>query len=86
MQFMVEIKFAQAPTDEMIALIPAEIARGKELDATGSRLALYLAADLSTAWQIYQAESLAAVQEMIDSFPLTPFVTAMITPLQSAAT
>ena len=85
MQFLVEIKFNQALTDEMIALLPAETARGKELDAAGSRLALYLAADMSAAWQVYQAESLAEVQEMVDSFPLTRFITATIIPLQPAA-
>jgi muconolactone delta-isomerase len=86
MQFLVESKFSQALTDEMLALIPAETARGKELDAEGSRLALYLAADLSAGWQIYQADSLAAVQEMVDSFPLTRFVTTTIIPLQSLGT
>ena len=85
MRFLVETKFSQALTDEMVALIPAEIARGEELDAAGSRLALYLAEDLSAAWQVYQAETLAEVQEMVDSFPLTRFVTSIITPLQTAA-
>jgi muconolactone delta-isomerase len=70
-------------TDEMLALLPAETARGKELDAAGSHLALYLAADLSTAWQVYQAEALAEVQEMVASFPLSRFVTSTIIPLQA---
>ena len=61
MQFLVETKFTHALTDEMMALIPAESARGKELDAAGSRLALYIAADFSAAWQVYQADSLAEV-------------------------
>ncbi|MEO7909920.1 MAG: muconolactone Delta-isomerase family protein [Roseiflexaceae bacterium] len=86
MQFLVEIKSIQSLTDEMMALIPAETTRGNELDAAGSRLALYIAADFSAAWQVYQAESLAEVQEMIDSFPLTRFVTPTITPLQAATT
>jgi muconolactone delta-isomerase len=85
MQFLVETKMTQALTDEMIGLIPAETARGKELDAAGSRLALYLAADLSAGWQIYQAGSLAEVQAMVDSFPLTRFVTTTIIPLQTPA-
>jgi muconolactone delta-isomerase len=85
MQFMVEMKYTQALTEEMLALIPAESARGRELDVAGSRLALYLAADLSAAWQIYQADTLAEVQEMIDSFPLSRFVSATITPLQAAS-
>jgi muconolactone delta-isomerase len=86
LQFLVETKMTQALTDEMIALLPAETARGKELDAAGSRLALYLAADSSAAWQVYQADSVAEVQEMLDSFPLTRFVTSTITPLQTIAT
>jgi muconolactone delta-isomerase len=85
MQFLVESRFTHAPTDEMLALIPAETARGKELDAAGSRIALYIAADLSAGWQVYQADSLAEVQAMVDSFPLTRFVTTTITPLQTAS-
>jgi len=45
---------------------------------------LYIAADFFAAWQVDQADSLAEVQEIVDSFPLTRFVTT-ITPLQPAA-
>jgi muconolactone delta-isomerase len=85
MRFLVETKFTQAPTDEILALIPAEIARGKALDAEEIRLMLYVAADRSGAWQVFQADSPADVQHVIESFPLHPFVTATITPLAEAA-
>jgi muconolactone delta-isomerase len=45
---------------------------------------LYIAADFFAAWQVYQADSLAEIQEIVDSFPLTRFVTTTITPLQPA--
>ena len=86
MQFLVEIRSMLVMTDEIMALIPAESARGKELDAAGKRLALYIAADQSVVWQVYEADSLAEVQEILDSFPLTRFVTPTITPLQPIAT
>jgi muconolactone delta-isomerase len=84
MQFLVESRFTHVPTDEMLALIPAETARGKKLDAAGIRIALYIAADLSAGWQVYQADSLVEVQAILDSFPLSRFVTTTITPLQPA--
>ena len=42
MKYLVTSKFNQAPSDAMLALIPAEIARGRELDAQGIRLKLYV--------------------------------------------
>jgi muconolactone delta-isomerase len=84
MRFLVETRFKQALTDELMALIPAETARGKELDAQGIRLALYVAADLSAAWQVLQADSVADVQKVMETFPLHPFSIDTITPLMEA--
>jgi muconolactone delta-isomerase len=81
MRYLVTSKFNQVPTDSIMALIPAEIARGKELDAQGIRLKLYVAADQSAAWQIYQGNTQADVQAAIESLPLHPFVVTTITPL-----
>lgn len=85
MRFLVETRFSQAPTNEMLALIPAESARGKQLDEQGIREHLYLSADLSRAWQIYRGESVAAVQTILDTFPLAPFVNTTIIPLADDA-
>ena len=81
MKYLVETKFKGAPTPELLALIPAETARGKELDAQGVRLKLYIAADQSAAWQIFQGKSLAEVQDVVNSFPLAPYVMSTITAL-----
>ena len=81
MRFLVESSFNQSPTNEILALIPAETARGLELDQQGIRKALYLAADQSRAWQVLVAESQAAVQAVMESFPLFPYLNVTITPL-----
>jgi muconolactone delta-isomerase len=81
MRFLVETTFKQAPTEEVLALIPAEVEHGKILDAQGVREQLYVAADMSGAWQIYQSESLAAVRALVETFPLSPYLKATITPL-----
>jgi muconolactone delta-isomerase len=85
MRYLVTSKLNQPPTDSIIALIPAEIARGKELDAQGIRLKLYVAADQSRAWQVYQGDTEADVRKAVESLPLHPFVTTTITPLAEDA-
>lgn len=79
MRFMVESSLKQAPTPEVLALIPAETARGKELDAQGIRVKLYVAADQSRVWQLFQSESQAAVQAALASLPLHSYVNTTIT-------
>lgn len=81
MRFLVESAFKQTPTQEILALIPAEIARGNELDAQGIRLKLYVAADQSRAWQVYQSDSQTAVQAAVESLPLHPYLNVTITAL-----
>lgn len=49
MRFIVESALAVAPTPEIMALLPAESARGVELDEAGIRDALYVSADVSRA-------------------------------------
>ena len=85
MKYLVTSKLNQAPTDSILALIPAEIARGKELDAQGIRLKLYVAADQSSAWQVYQGATEADIRKAIESLPLHPFVATTITPLAEDA-
>lgn len=81
MRFLVESAFTQAPTPELLALIPAEIEHGMKLDAAGVREGLFVAADNSRAWQVLRAGSLNEAQEISNSFPLAPFVAVTITPL-----
>jgi muconolactone delta-isomerase len=86
MRFLVEGSFNQAPTPEILALIPAETAYGLTLDAQGVRELLLLAADNSRAWQVLRAETPAALQAIIDSFPLAQYMACTITPLAEPPT
>ena len=81
MTFLVESQFTAVPTADILALIPAETARGAALDAEGVRLYLFVAADQSRAWQVYRADSLAELQQILATFPLHQYVTTTITPL-----
>jgi muconolactone delta-isomerase len=81
MRFFVENTFKQAPTPEVLALIPAEIARGKELDAQGIREKLYVAADQSRAWQVFVAETEEEVRAALETLPLHSYANVVITPL-----
>jgi muconolactone delta-isomerase len=80
-KFMVEGMLRGAHTAETLALIPAEVARGEELDRQGVRTGLYLASDLSRAWQIYELPSAEAVERVLATFPLHPHLDQTITPL-----
>jgi muconolactone delta-isomerase len=82
MKFMVEGTFKEAPTPEMMGLIPAEIARGRALQSEGVRVAIYVAADLSKSWQVFDTASEAALQDALATLPLTPYVSYRITPLE----
>lgn len=81
MRFFVEHSFKQAPTPEILALIPAEIARGKELDAQGIREKLYVSADMSRAWQVFICDTEEEVRTALESFPLHQYSNVVITPL-----
>jgi muconolactone delta-isomerase len=84
MRFLVETTFSQAPTPDILALIPAEVERGLALDAQGIREQLYIAADQSRAWQIYRGETIESVREIVATFPLYLFLNVTITPLAGA--
>lgn len=81
MRFIVESHFTGAPTPEILALIPSETARGLELEAQGTRLHLFLAADQSGAWQIFECGSRAELDSALASFPLHPYMSHTITQL-----
>jgi muconolactone delta-isomerase len=80
-RFMVEGALRGPHTPETLALIPAEVARGEELDRQGVRAGLYVAADLSRAWQVYDLPSVEAVEGVLATFPLHPHIEQTITRL-----
>jgi muconolactone delta-isomerase len=85
MRFLVETSFNQAPTPDILGLIPAEVEHGMALDAQGIREQLYIAADQSRAWQIYRGETPDSVRAIVATFPLYPFLNVMITPLSETS-
>lgn len=84
MRFLVEMSLKVPPTPEIMALLPAESARGQELDAQGVREHLFLAADNSRGWQVLRADSPAAAEALVDTFPMAAYSTITITPLTDA--
>ncbi len=81
MRFLVEGGFASQPTEEMLELIPQEMAYGLQLEAQGLREVIYYAADMSRAWQVFQAESREELDKLLAGFPLTPYLAVTVTQL-----
>ena len=79
MRFLVKETFKALPTAEVQALIPAETARGKELREQGLVEAVYLAADQSGAWVVWNVDSQAALEESHKTLPLHAYMTSEIT-------
>jgi muconolactone delta-isomerase len=84
-RFMVEGALRGPLTPETLALIPAEVARGEEVERAGIRTGLYVAADLSRAWQVYDLPSVEEVERVLATFPLHPHLAQTITPLSQEA-
>ena len=79
MLFMVEGRAKGAPTPEMMALIPEETARGKELDAQGVRRHFFMAADQTAGWQVLEVASRDELEQVLASFPLRPYFDEKVT-------
>ena len=81
MRFLVESHFTSVATAEILGLIPAETARGEELDAHGLRKHLFLAIDQSAVWQIFEVDSEKQLNDILVSFPLHPHMVESISQL-----
>jgi len=83
MRFMLKFTWNQPPTEEAMALMPAEIKRGIELAEQGIGEAAYQSADQSNwaAWAVWNCESRDAVNEVIKTLPMREFFNHDITPL-----
>jgi hypothetical protein len=77
--FPARIRIPRKGPIEILGLIPAESARGLELEAEGARECLYLAADMSRAWQVFHADS--PVEAIPQTFPFAPYTASTITAL-----
>ena len=79
MRFLTKETLKAPPTAEIQALIPAEIAKVKELTEQGLVTAVYTAADMSGAWIVWNVDSQAALEEAHSTLPLHPFLNSEIT-------
>ena len=81
MRFLTTETFKAPPTAEVQALMPAEIAKVKQLTEQGLIVAVYVAADLSSAWVVWNVDSQAALEETHKTLPLHPYVNTEVTVL-----
>ena len=84
MHFLIKSGLKAPPTEEVMALFPAEQAKGQELAEQGIQEAVYLAADQSCAWLIWNCESRDALEEIHKTLPLHDYLNAEITMLSDA--
>ena len=82
MRFMLTATWKQEPDEDAMALLPAEEARADELAEQGILEALYLPADQSGAWTVWQCKSLDEVQEVAKTLPLYEFLNIHISALE----
>jgi muconolactone delta-isomerase len=86
MQFMATILFDTARRADVEQALPAEQARVRELQQQGVLDALYVP-DGSGApagvWVVFNGESRDAVEHIIQSLPLYPYMQFELTPLRS---
>jgi muconolactone delta-isomerase len=82
MRFLIKNSFKEPPTEEVQALIPAELARTKELAEQGISEAMYVAADRSGAWEVWNCGSEEALKEIKKTLPLHKYLNIEITLLQ----
>ncbi len=78
MRFLTKETFKAPPTAEVEALMPAEIAKVKELTEQGLMEALYTAVDLSAVWIVWNVDSEAALEEAHNTPPIHPYMNSEI--------
>ncbi len=80
-QYMVTGTFHKPPTAEILALVPRERARIKELMEQGPVREIHIAANGSAVWIHMQRESESAIREALETLPLHPYMSFEITAL-----
>jgi muconolactone delta-isomerase len=73
MRFMLKLTLNRPTSEEIMALIPAEQKRGKELAKQGIREAVYVAADRSAVWTVWNCDSEDVLEKMTKTLPLYEF-------------
>lgn len=73
MRFMLKLTLNRLPSEEIMTRIPAEQRRGIELAEQGIREAVYVAADRSAVWTVWNCDSENALEELTKTLPLYEF-------------
>ena len=81
MRFMITFTWKEPPNEEVMALMPAEEARGKELGEQGIAEAPEIAADMSMIWVVWNCSSQDQVQELLETLPLYKYLNIAIVEL-----
>jgi muconolactone delta-isomerase len=83
---MASITFDPADQAEIERRVPEEQMRVRELQQQGMLKALYIpegAGAPANLWVVFEVGSQAAVQQVLESLPLHPYMRAEVTPLRS---
>jgi muconolactone delta-isomerase len=78
---MVTMTFDPSRRAEIVAHLPAEQARIRELRAQGAVDALYLADAQDRVWLVVRGETLDAARDIVASLPLHAYATVELAPL-----
>jgi muconolactone delta-isomerase len=73
MRFLLKLTLNRPTSEEIMALLPAEQRRGVELAEQGIREAVYVAADRSAVWTVWNCDSEDVLEEMTKTLPLYEF-------------
>jgi muconolactone delta-isomerase len=82
---MVRVTVPREQREAIAPLIPAEVARSRELKQQGLLEASYRAADQSYTWLVLRGESEEVLQSALESLPLYPFFEIERKPLRGPA-
>ena len=81
MRFMLTCTWKQQPNEEIMALMPAEQDRERELVEQGISESAHMAADRSTFWTVWNRASQDEVHETLQTLPLYRFLNVSVAPL-----
>jgi len=81
MCFLLKLTLNRPASEEIMRLLPAEQRRGRELAEQGIREAVYVAADRSAVWTVWNCESQDVLDEMTKTLPLYEFWNIEVTQL-----
>jgi muconolactone delta-isomerase len=73
MRFMLKHTLNRPVSAEILALLPAEKKRGEELAEQGIRETVYIAADRSAVWTVWNCASQEALEDAAKTLPLYEF-------------